>query len=1217
MPPRRSTRAAAAKSADDGDVQADGQAGTTPAAVQDEPVLALDPPADAAGGDTARDDAVAALNDAKLAVSGEAKVGCGSGEKRKVVEGGTGLFLILTFLPFSLQADHLAKLVEIACRRRPALLAELAPEVAALRAEPAAAARGGVADFCGAAARACLSLTPPSVAAEVATTCAIALADLAADASAAVAKRAAVAAAGAHADAVRAAALAGDSGAPDAGAACWAACEALRAAVLAAAGDAGRPAGARAAAFKAAEAAALTLDALAASPRVGAVPTKADAAAAAAATAAAVAAALGGPAAADLPGPVAVAAVRAAGTLATSAIALVNTVMPALIAAASTPPGSARGGAAAASVRAALAAALSAAARSPAPALVAWKRRLVPALREVGADEAADTLERVVGAPPAGEPAAKRARAEPPPLDAAALVAAAAATAAALHPTTVLPPPARAAGPPPFHPPPPPHTDPADLHRILSAVAAHASRPGGAPAVEAYIRSLPPAPLADAVLACCVGAPLPPPHGWGRALEGLAADLGIPWGPEMEVLRGPALRQPPAGAGGPSPRHPYGGPSPQHPGGFQQPPGFPGQHHHHPGAGFPKPEPKAEPAPAPVAAAAVVVPLAAPEMDARARRAARRSCYARLLRAPASEFRAGALARLAADEAPGDGLGDALLAALAAEGGLTSADGMDLVLRWLLALFAAEAVGGEGEGGDGSDGDGDADAPSTPPPAPPPGSRYDTALTATLNTLADAVAGGDPGKAASAALLGAPRLPPGAAAAFLGALAARGGPAATAALAAARDVALARPGARDEATAAVLDAATGLDPDLRSKAVRLVANRLLPEPLLADAIVARATEELEAGLAVEEPPKEEVVVEGEAGDADGAEPPPPTAASAALDAATRHVELYCALITRRPDLLAGLLSAFARATPRAPGRAAVLRLADGLARTLGPGAPALVDAVTAPCPAGAEALLLKLAYASTERAPAPPALAAALLAAHAATGDGRFLPPALGGLPRDRVLASLADVVWLDERPLRAALARALGARGAGVAGGPPAPAELLEALVTLDTGKKGGLARQRAAVNAALALPGAYGAPALAAALSRLLTRSPLPPLFMRLLIQALAAAPTLRPFVVETLGAVARRSVWATDAGAWRGWLLAARSASPDSFPALLALPPDVLASALRSSDGAPLRAPLTDYSRLGGCPVPVPPATRALLDELEREAAEARRAIVAGGG
>ena len=71
MPPRRSTRAAAAKSADDGDVQADGQAGTTPAAVQDEPALALDPPADAAGGDTARDDAVAALNDAKLAVSGK------------------------------------------------------------------------------------------------------------------------------------------------------------------------------------------------------------------------------------------------------------------------------------------------------------------------------------------------------------------------------------------------------------------------------------------------------------------------------------------------------------------------------------------------------------------------------------------------------------------------------------------------------------------------------------------------------------------------------------------------------------------------------------------------------------------------------------------------------------------------------------------------------------------------------------------------------------------------------------------------------------------------------------------------------------------------------------------------------------------------------------------------------------------------------------------
>jgi symplekin len=115
-----------------------------------------------------------------------------------------------------------------------------------------------------------------------------------------------------------------------------------------------------------------------------------------------------------------------------------------------------------------------------------------------------------------------------------------------------------------------------------------------------------------------------------------------------------------------------------------------------------------------------------------------------------------------------------------------------------------------------------------------------------------------------------------------------------------------------------------------------------------------------------------------------------------------------------------------------------------------------------------------------------------------------------------------------------------------------------------------------------------------------------------MRLTIQALALAPSLRPFVVDTLSTVAARAGWAAEPAAWRGWRLAARAAAPDSFPVLLSLPPDVLGSALRGADGAPLRAPLTDYSRLAGCPVAVPPGTRALLDGLEAEAVAAR-----GGG
>ena len=80
----------------------------------------------------------------------------------------------------------------------------------------------------------------------------------------------------------------------------------------------------------------------------------------------------------------------------------------------------------------------------------------------------------------------------------------------------------------------------------------------------------------------------------------------------------------------------------------------------------------------------------------------------------------------------------------------------------------------------------------------------------------------------------------------------------------------------------------------------------------------------------------------------------------------------------------------------------------------------------------------------------------------------------------------------------------------------------------------KAALARARKAVDAALSLPGnAFGPTELATALSRLMVRSPLPLLFFRVLLQAQAAAPSLRPFVVDVLGQTARRGgLWPATA-------------------------------------------------------------------------------------
>jgi len=49
------------------------------------------------------------------------------------------------------------------------------------------------------------------------------------------------------------------------------------------------------------------------------------------------------------------------------------------------------------------------------------------------------------------------------------------------------------------------------------------------------------------------------------------------------------------------------------------------------------------------------------------------------------------------------------------------------------------------------------------------------------------------------------------------------------------------------------------------------------------------------------------------------------------------------------------------------------------------------------------------------------------------------------------------------------------------------------------------------------------------------------------------LAAAPRLRGYVLELLGDLVSRGIWA-EPNQWRGWLMAAAQTAPDSFPAML---------------------------------------------------------------
>lgn len=113
---------------------------------------------------------------------------------------------------------------------------------------------------------------------------------------------------------------------------------------------------------------------------------------------------------------------------------------------------------------------------------------------------------------------------------------------------------------------------------------------------------------------------------------------------------------------------------------------------------------------------------------------------------------------------------------------------------------------------------------------------------------------------------------------------------------------------------------------------------------------------------------------------------------------------------------------------------------------------------------------------------------------------------------------------------------------------------ELLLALHSLDPAKDGVRLKQVMTVlDHCLARRDIFGKTVLASVLQQLNQRSELPPLCMRFLMQAQAAVPGLKAFIIEQLAALVNRQIW-TNKSLFLGWNLAVRQNAPDSFPAYL---------------------------------------------------------------
>ena len=83
-----------------------------------------------------------------------------------------------------------------------------------------------------------------------------------------------------------------------------------------------------------------------------------------------------------------------------------------------------------------------------------------------------------------------------------------------------------------------------------------------------------------------------------------------------------------------------------------------------------------------------------------------------------------------------------------------------------------------------------------------------------------------------------------------------------------------------------------------------------------------------------------------------------------------------------------------------------------------------------------------------------------------------------------------------------------------------------------------------------------------------------------------------------------LAAKQVW-KDTTQWKGWLMCAQQTVPESFPALLGLPADVLSAAARAMPET-TRQSLVIFAKSGS--VAVPATTLAVLEQMQQPAAAA---------
>ncbi|XP_039053229.1 uncharacterized protein LOC120195227 isoform X2 [Hibiscus syriacus] len=429
---------------------------------------------------------------------------------------------------------------------------------------------------------------------------------------------------------------------------------------------------------------------------------------------------------------------------------------------------------------------------------------------------------------------------------------------------------------------------------------------------------------------------------------------------------------------------------------------------------------------------------------------------------------------------------------------------------------------------------------------------------------------------------------------------------------------LGRPNNRQACLGIVLKCAVHSQDDIRGKAIRLVANKLYQLNYISGEIEKFATNMMlsavgqrAAGAEFMQSVSIDERVEREVGSGDtstsgsqlseprasGIDPENTESASSSssvvsLPEAQRFLSLFFALCTKKPSLLQLLFDIYGRA-PKVV-KQAFHRHIPIVIRALGQSYSQLLRIISDP-PQGSENLLtLVLQVLTQEATPSPDLVATVKHLYETKLKDATILIPMLSSLSKNEVLPIFPRLVDLPLEKFQLALAHIL--QGSAHTGPALTPAEVLVAIHDI-LPEKGGppLKKITDACSACFEQRTVFTQQVLAKALNQLVDQVPLPLLFMRTVIQAIDAFPTLVDFVMEILSKLVSKQIWRMPK-LWVGFLKCVVQTQPHSFPVLLQLPPPQLESTLNKFGS--LRSSLASYASQPNIKGSLPRSTLAIL-------------------